>query len=89
MMDVSGQYQGEQWALIGHGHSQDTSQSALKLWYKPKLRMGKLNFNSDWGAETDVSIKSDWRTDTRPSSTPPSSLPSSLVSDKNELFAHE
>ena len=85
MMDVSGQYQGN------NGHSLVTATARIhhnQLWYKPKLRMGKLNFNSDRGAETDVSIKSDWRTDTRLGSLhPPPSLP--LVSDKNGLFAHE
>ena len=50
MMDVSGQYQGEQWALIGHGHSQDTSQSAL---IQTKTQNGKIKFqlwprSCDW-----------------------------------------
>ena len=61
-----------------NGHSLVTATARIhhnQLWYKPKLRMGKLNFNSDRGAVTDVSIKSDWRTDTRLTSPhPPPSL---------------
>ena len=61
-----------------NGHSLVTATARIhhnQLWYKLKLRMGKLNFNSDRGAVTDVSIKSDWLTDTRLTSPhPPPSL---------------